>query len=165
LPVTGIILLSEKEFTMGILNEKIKYDDLEPKKQKEIYNFQKVSAIFADYGYSVTLLRDDDKFADFVAVPFSGDKKKEPLFVQLKGGLTFWKEYSGKNLYICFPDHKHGTWYLYPHDILCEKLKSRLQENSAKWRNEESYGVGPSETALSFPNWAKDYLDEYKIDP
>ena len=151
---------------MGILNVKVEYGKLNPK-QKEIYNFQKVSALFADYGYSVTLLRDDVEFADFVAVPFSGDKKKEPLFVQLKGnlGLTFRKEYSGKNLYICFPDHKNHTWYLYPHDILCNEVESELQKKE-DWKDKGTYGGGQSETAPSaLPKWAKDFLVKYKIDP
>ena len=54
---------------MSIFNQKAEYKTLTTK-QKEIYNFQRVSAVFAVYGYSVTLLRDDNNFADFVAVPF-----------------------------------------------------------------------------------------------
>ena len=145
---------------MGILNEKIEYKTLSTK-QKEIYNFQRVSAVFAVYGYSVTPLHDDDKFADFVAVPFSENKKTESLWVQLKGGLTFWKEYSGKNLYICFPDDKNHTWYLYPHDKLCKKFESKLQ-TTEKWEKE---GIYETAAPSALPNWAKDSLDEYKIDP
>ena len=36
---------------MGIFNEKINYEDLKTKKQKEIYNFKRVSVVFAEYGY------------------------------------------------------------------------------------------------------------------
>ena len=140
---------------MGILNEKIKYEDLNSK-QQEIYNFQKVSAIFAEYGYSVTLLRDDIKFADFVAVPFLREEKTEPLWVQLKGGLTFQKKYEGKGLLICFFDKKNKTWYLYPHDDLYSIWKQRKKD-----MGKDDYKVW-GEKAV--PAWAKTLLEEYKID-
>jgi hypothetical protein len=101
-----------KEFVMGILNEKFDFNSLKTTKQKEIYNFQKVSAVFADYGYSVTPLRDDAEFADFVAVPFIRDEATKPLWVQLKSGYTAWDKYLGKDLYICFltGKQKHGIY-------------------------------------------------------
>ena len=145
------------EEKMGILNEKIKYEDLKYK-QREIYNFQRVSAVFAEYGYSVTALRDDVEFADFVAVHFLRKESKK-LWVQLKGRLTFWKEYFNKDLYICFFDRKREpkTWYLYPHDELYKELESELCEKEG-WKKNQEYGMD------SFPDWAKDYLEKYKID-
>jgi hypothetical protein len=143
---------------MGVLNVKVEYGNLK-NKQKEIYNFQRVSAIFAEYGYSVTTLRDDVEFADFVAVPFLRDDGPEPLFVQLKGGLTLWDMYLKKNLYICFPDDKSKTWYLYPHDELYTELESELRERVKDGDKKLEYKRAPS-----FPAWAKDFLDKYKID-
>ena len=153
-----------KEFKMNVLKTKINYGDL-GKKQKEMYNFQKVSAVFADYGYSVTPLRDDAEFADFVAVPFLRDENTKPLWVQLKGGLTFWNKYLNKDLYICFFDRKSKTWYLYPHDELYNKMENELRERTKDWDNEHKYNTAPSSPdAPSYPAWAKDFLEIYKID-
>ena len=138
---------------------KVEYNNLN-NKQKEIYNFQIVSAVFAVYGYSVTPLRDDVEFADFVAVPFLWDEGTKPLWVQLKGGLTFWNRYLHKDLNICFFDRESKTWYLYPHDDLYTELESELRERVTDWDNKLEYNHAPS-----FPVWAKDFLDKYKIDP
>jgi len=139
---------------MGVFYKKIKYESLKPK-QQEIYNFQRVSAIFAEYGYSVTLLRDDIEFADFVAVPFLREKITKPIFVQLKGGLTLQKKYLKKELYICFFDKKSKAWYLYPHDELyfIWKQKKDVEKHDYKvW----------GESAV--PKWAETPLEKYKID-
>ena len=143
---------------MSVLNEKVEYGKLN-NKQKEIYNFQRVSAVFAVYGYSVTPLRDDVEFADFVAVPFLRDEITSPLWVQLKGGITFWNKYLNKNLYICFFDIESKTWYLYPHDELYTELESVLRERVTDWDKKLEYNHAPS-----FPAWAKAFLDKYKID-
>ena len=60
--------------------EKIRYEDLNAK-QKEIYNFQKVSALLADYGFTTIKLADDWNGADFLALHCAG---KMTLIVQLK---------------------------------------------------------------------------------
>ena len=46
----------------------IGYNELNAK-QKEIYNFQKVAAILADYGFNCIKLTDDWQGADFLALP------------------------------------------------------------------------------------------------
>ena len=143
---------------MGILCEKTNYEKL-GKKQREIYNFQMVSAVFAKYGYSVTSLRDDAEFADFVAVPFIRNETTKPFWIQLKGGLTFRDTYKGKDLYICFPDWENNAWYLYPHDQLYNELKSELQKRVEDWDKKHKY-----ETAPSFPAWAGEQMKKYKID-
>jgi len=144
---------------MGILGEKIKYDDLKDKGKKEIYNFQRVSAVFAEYGYSVTPIRDDAEFADFVAVPFIKDETTKPLWIQLKGGLTFGDKYKDKDLYICFPDWKNNAWYLYPHDQLYAELEDELRKRAENWDKEHKYQHAPS-----FPAWAEERMKKYKID-
>ena len=62
--------------------QKVKYKELTAK-QKEIFNFQKVAAQLADYGFNCIKLDDDWKGADFLAYHKDG----ETLKVQLKGHL------------------------------------------------------------------------------
>jgi hypothetical protein len=71
--------------------EKINYNDLNSK-QKENYNYHKVAAALADYGYDSMRLNNDWQGADFIAV-----KDDEMLKVQLKGRFTIDKKYIGKD--------------------------------------------------------------------
>ena len=92
--------------------QRIEYKQLNSR-QKEIYNFQKVAAQLADYGFNCIKLADDWQGADFLAYHKDGT---QTLKVQLKARLSIYKMYMGKDLYICFP---HGDdWYLIPHDGL-----------------------------------------------
>jgi hypothetical protein len=108
--------------------QRVEYNDLNSR-QREIYNFQKVSGLLADFGFATYRLIDDWEGADFLAVPFNGS---EILRVQLKGRLTFDKKYEGKDLWVCF---RHaGSVYLYPHDIvLSEMLNTTNIGNTASW--------------------------------
>ena len=137
---------------MSILGEKIKYEKLKAR-QKETYNFQKVSALFADYGFTTIKLSDDWLGADFIAIHFSGEKY---LKVQLKGRLTFDKKYKGKEIWICFNDKKDKKWYLYPHDELLKFFEAGFKKTDS-WKNEGAY---------HFPNISveiKEKLLEYSI--
>jgi hypothetical protein len=79
----------------------IKYSGLKAR-QKENFNFQKLSAVLADYGYAAIRLSDDWAGADFIAVHV---RSEEPVLrIQLKSRLTFEKQYCGKDLCIAFPD-------------------------------------------------------------
>ncbi len=113
---------------------KITYSKLNAK-QKEIYNFQKVSALFADYGYTTIKLSDDWSGADFIALHFNN---KDILRVQLKGRLTFEKKYKKKNLHICFHDKLSDDWYLYSHDEVLKKVNSTIK-SSKYWNIHGSY--------------------------
>lgn len=95
-----------------ILLEKIEYKNLNAK-AKEMYNFQKVSAVLADYGFTTMWLNNDWQGADFIAVHIDGNTN---LKVQLKARLTFDEKYIGKDIYICFIEEENV--YLYPHDEL-----------------------------------------------
>ena len=86
------------------------YSDLNSR-QRENYNFQKLSAVLADYGFATLRLSDDWSYADFLAQHVDGGTI---LRIQLKGRLLFDKKYMGKELVIAFPDGDH--WYLCPHD-------------------------------------------------
>ncbi len=98
--------------------KKIEYRNLNAR-QKENYNFQKISALLADYGFTTIRLSDDWNGADFLALHIDGITT---LKVQLKPRLTFGKKYVGKGLWICFPSGR--DWYLYPHDELLETVLS-----------------------------------------
>lgn len=109
---------------MELFNKKITYKELNSK-QKEIYNFQKVSGILADFGYTTIKLSDDWMGADFIAIQFTGE---EYLKIQLKGRLTFDKKYIGKEVYICFYEK---DWFIYPHDILLNEFIHEINSSSS----------------------------------
>ncbi|MEI7758754.1 MAG: hypothetical protein WCJ05_01050 [bacterium] len=119
--------------------KKIKYTNLNAR-QKENYNFQKIAATLAEYGYSCMWLNDDWQGADFIANHIDG---VEFLKVQLKGRLTINKKYIGKDIYVAFR-HEDDT-YLYPHDELMtfvfkelpntEKGESWVQNGGFSWPN------------------------------
>jgi hypothetical protein len=115
----------------------IRYEDLNSK-QMEIYNFQKVSAKLADYGFNCIKLADDWQGADFLAYHKDGE---DTLKVQLKGRLLVDRNYVGKNLYMAFP--LDGEWYLVAHDEIVEHFEaetSYLQTTS--WQERGSYHSG-----------------------
>lgn len=115
----------------------IHYGDLNSK-QKEIYNFQKVSAKLADYGFNCIKLADDWQGADFLAYHKDGE---ETLKVQLKGRLLIHRNYVGKNLYITFP--LDGEWYLVAHDEIVDHFEAKTPYlNTASWLENGSYHSG-----------------------
>ena len=96
--------------------EPINYGKLRAK-QKELFNFQKVAATLADYGFNCIKLADDWQGADFLAYHINGTTT---LKIQLKSRITIDKKYREKDIWIAFP-HKH-YWYLVKHDSLVEKI-------------------------------------------
>ncbi len=113
---------------------KISYHDLNAK-QKEQFNFQKISAVLADYGFLTIKIGDDWKGADFLAHHVGGDMI---LKVQLKGRLWFEKKYIGKNIWMCF--RKDNFVYLYPHDDLLNiMLSSTNIKNTKSWIQDGIY--------------------------
>jgi hypothetical protein len=99
--------------------EKIEYAKLNAR-QKENFNFQKISAVLADYGFVTMRLSDDWQGADFIALHIDGETV---LRVQLKSRLTFQKSYCGKGLWIAFGNG--DEWFLYPHDDLLKTIEPR----------------------------------------
>jgi len=117
--------------------EKVQYALLNAR-QQETYNFHKVAAILADYGYTSIRLSDDWHGADFIAVHIDGSTT---LRVQLKGRLSFSKKYTGKGLYVAFP-HR-GEWYLYPHDEVQKIIFAEKSFGSSQsWKVGGGYSVG-----------------------
>ena len=113
---------------------KIEYSSLNAK-AKEMYNYQKVSAKLADYGFTTMWLNNDWNGADFIAVHIDGITD---IKVQLKGRLSFNKKYTGKNLYICFRDDK--DFYLYPHDQILNQIEENISDK--KWLKTGTYSSG-----------------------
>jgi hypothetical protein len=62
--------------------KKIQYKDLNSK-QKEIYNFQKVAAILAAYGFNCIKLADDWQGADFLAYHKDGGQIDDKIGLYL----------------------------------------------------------------------------------
>ena len=122
-------------------------------RQRENYNFQKVSALLADFGFMTIRLSDDWNGADFIAQHIDGIAF---LKIQLKGRLYFDKKYQGKDLWIAFPHDE--SWYLYPHDsFLIQVLATSSVELTSSWRDGGAY---------SFPRPSKSQLDllkQYKL--
>jgi hypothetical protein len=128
---------------MSLTFESVPYDQLNPA-QQENYNYHKVSARLADYGYTTIRLHDDFQGADFIAKHVRG---KELLKVQLKGRLTFDKKYHRRSknedpIYIAFRDG--DEWYLYPHDELFDKVIDELDiiEGTQSWKQSGTYHIG-----------------------
>lgn len=132
---------------------KINYEELNAR-QKENYNFQKIAAVLADYGYSCMWLNDDWQGADFIANHIDGS---DFLKVQLKGRLTINKKYIGKDIYIAF---RHGDdTYLYPHDKIKDLIFERLPRTEAR----DSWKTGGG---FSWPGLSKkleELLVDYKL--
>lgn len=135
---------------MAIEFKEISYKQLNAR-QQENYNFLKISAVLAGYGFMTMRLSDDWQGADFIALHIDG----ETLKVQLKGRLTFDKKYKGKNLYVAFP--ACGDWYLYPHDDLLDRVLNDSRATSKSWQVHGLY---------HFPRLSKpmrDLLKPYRI--
>lgn len=112
-------------------------------RQKENYNFQKLSAVLAEYGYATLRLSDDWNGADFIALHING----KSIRVQLKGRLTFCKKYQGGDLYVAFCSDR--AWYMFPHDKLLKQfLKHTKIGDSASWKTEHGQ--------YSFPHLSDD---------
>lgn len=123
--------------------ERIQYQELNPK-QQEIYNFQKVAAVLADFGFNCIKLADDWQGADFLAYHKDGG---QTLKVQLKGRLYISKQYEGKEIYMTFPIDRN--WYLVAHDELL-KIIARCTPwlKSSSWIEGGSYGAKSPSKAL-----------------
>ena len=138
---------------MALELTRIRYADLNAR-QKENYNFQKVSAVLADFGFVTLRLSDDWQGADFIAQHIDGETF---LKVQLKGRLTFEKKYQGKNLYVAF-EHA-GSWYLYPHDVLLEEMltKTNTITGTSSWERLGGYSFNGLSRGIA------EMLEPYKI--
>jgi hypothetical protein len=137
---------------MAHIFRRVEYKSLNPR-QQESYNFQKVAAVLADYGFTAIRLSDDWQGADFIAQHMDGVTF---LKVQLKGRLTFEKKYLGRDIHVCFP--ADGRWFVYPHDDLLSQVQQvRDFSDTDSWKQLGGY---------SFPRLTKkltDLLEPYRL--
>ena len=118
-----------------LILEKVNYSDLNSR-QKENFNFQKISAVLAEYGFVTHRFTDDWQGADFIAQHLDGETF---IKVQLKSRLTFERKYLGKSLYIAF--RNEGDWYPYPHDEVLAKIveETGTIKNTKSWKDRGGY--------------------------
>ncbi len=132
---------------------RVPYADLNSR-QRENYNFHKLAARMADYGFNCIRLTDDWQGADFIAVHVDGETS---LKVQLKGRLVIDRKYLGKQIYVAF---LHGDEaYLYDHDAFVRHLETNglIGDASVTW-HDKGFRSWPSP-----PAWAITYLQDYRI--
>lgn len=99
-------------------------------RQRENYNFAKLCAALADYGFTLLRLTDDWEGADALALHVDG---KDTRRIQLKGrGVSLDRKYEGKGLWMACTD-KNGTWYVFPHDELRDFAKKEALLNKPSW--------------------------------
>lgn len=126
---------------------KINYRKLNPR-QQENYNFHRVAAWLAEYGFDCLRLKDDWEGADFIARHNDG---KTSLKVQLKGRLTIQQKYIDKDLHVAFV-HK-GNVLIYKHDELVEYIEETHPSiiKSPSWKNKKWFSwPKPPEWAIQF---------------
>jgi hypothetical protein len=119
--------------------KRFEYSKLNPR-QKENYNFQKVSWILANFGFSTIRLSDDWNGADFLAIHVDG---RPVLRVQLKSRFYLSAKYERQNLWLCFPDDLGA--YLLPYDAFFKKVAKKNPEifQSKSWRKKNLYHRKP----------------------
>ena len=135
--------------------ECIAYADLSHKK-KENYNFHKVSAVLAEYGFNCIKLSDDWEGADFLA-----HHDLVTLKVQLKARTTISKKYLNKNLYIIFPlddSNLKSDWCLIKHDLLVDIIREHTN-----WLNTSSWIKKGLYHSAKAPKEILPYLEKYIV--
>lgn len=148
-----MVLIVSTECGIGV-NEVFGYDMLNAR-QKELFNFQKIAATLADYGFNCIKLTDDWQGADFLAYHLNG---MTTLRVQLKSRICVQKKYIGKNIWMAFP-HK-GFWYLIDHDQLVTKV-----EEHTDWLQSDSWQTRNGYSSVSINPELLNSLADYRLGP
>lgn len=134
--------------------EHISYETLNAR-QKEQYNFQKIAAVLADYGFNCIKLADDWQGADFLAYRID---RSTTLKIQLKSRITIQRKYLGKEIWLAFP-HK-SVWYLIEHD----QLKVNIGEHT-NWLQSDAWLTGGLYHSTCINPELLDSLTENKLVP
>ena len=142
-------------FLEEFMFDRVPYDSLKPR-QKENYNFVKIAAQFADYGFNCIRLSDDWQGADCIACHVDNETF---LKVQLKGRLTLDKKYCKKDIFIAFISG--NDCYVYPHDDFLNYFEVR--GNLGKRGRTERWDKHGARSWPSPPRWAKEWLAAYRI--
>ena len=133
--------------------QRVSYSELNDR-QKENYNFQKVAARMADYGFNCLRLTDDWQGADFIACHIDGENF---LKVQLKGRMIVDRKYLGKDIHIAFLAGE--ACHVYDHDALVQHIEEtgRIGAESVTWHKK---GV---RHWPSVPSWAFAFLSDFRL--
>lgn len=134
--------------------KKIAYDKLNAR-QREQFNFQKIAATLADYGFNCIKLSDDWQGADFLAYHVDGTTT---LRVQLKSRVAIMQKYCGKNIWMAFPHDE--VWYLIEHDRLVEKVGA-----NTTWLTSSAWLDGHEYKSKSINPELLASLADYKLGP
>ena len=146
LRINVILVQEQKTF------RKVDYKTELNAKQKENYNFQKISGILADYGFVTMRLSNDWQGADFIAQHIDGTFMK----VQLKGRLEVNKKYVGKQIWMCFPTP--DGCYLFAHDDMTQWILANTNVGQTQSWLEKGIYNWPSLTGN-----IKTFLDAHKL--
>ena len=128
--------------------EEVDYATLNAR-QQEAYNFHKIAARLADFGFISVLLSDDYGGADFLAIHKDGDVLK----VQTKGRFTLAKKYIGKGLHVAF--RVGDGVVIYDHD---EAL--RRMEGIGKVVHTRSWVEGGEYSFPTLPDWLRSHFKD-----
>ena len=111
--------------------EPIIYQSLSAKAQ-ENYNFHKMAAVLADYGYNCLWLNNEWNGADCIANHVNGISDFK---IQLKGGISFAQKYRMKNIYIAFFEQENLS--IYTHDFILMQIETEISDK--KWLAKGTY--------------------------
>lgn len=137
---------------MSAIFTRVPYTGLNSR-QKENYNFHKVAARLADFGFTSLRLTDDFEGADFVALHVDGVTM---LRVQLKSRLTLDRKYMGRGIHVAF--RVDDGIFLYPHDEMVSRVRETgALDGTVSW-DEAGHYTWPHP-----PAWAMAILKEYKL--
>jgi len=129
----------------------VRYEKLNSR-QRENFNFQKVSALLADYGFATLRLSDDWNGADFIANNIDGTF----LLVQLKSRWGINRKYEGKNLWMAFPCA--GVWYLVEHDEMVKQAIGTTNiAQTDSWKQKGAY------SNTNVPSGLREFLAQYRL--
>lgn len=135
--------------------QQVPYADLNSR-QKENFNFHKIAARLADYGFNSLRLTDDWQGADFIACHIDGETF---LKVQLKARFVLDRKYRGKDIHIAFLDG--DDLYLYPHDAVYDSFAA--SDVAGKRGQDHLWLTEGLRTWARLPKWAVILLAEYKV--
>lgn len=124
-----------KKRMKDLLVSRVTYSALKSK-EKESYNFAKVTGFLADYGFECSAVNSDGHGADMIAYHYLSGK----LFaIQLKGRPGVYRKYQGKNLWMAFIDREKNTLCLYPHDQAVEQFEQSSSADTSSWIDKGEY--------------------------
>lgn len=123
--------------------QKVRFADLSDRLKRN-FNYQKVSAVLADYGFATFWISEDG--ADFLAIHKDGGVRSVRK-VLIKEWITIADECRGKDIWIAAP-HARG-WFIYPHDAMLELIEAvEPFKCAASWQTDKLHSWQSPSNAL-----------------